>query len=496
MRRALPPRCCVVRGSGRWSPRRAGGARVAPARRPRGAGRAPRTSDPRADGRVRARALQPAPRAPLAAASRPRRSRARPPAARCSPSCWLPRGASAPPTTTRAAAAWRRRQATLRRSSPGRAARELGARDRDRRRHRRARRSSPRRACPAVADARAQPRVVDDAARCWPGAARRLRRQRAGLAVLPRPGAADPVARHVRQAQRAARRPAARRRAAPSCSTSCSPLAAAARRRHGLGVRLPLRRRQPAVDQRPRPGHRAAGARARRRSAWRDAEVSRSPRARLAIFQAPPPAGVRVRDRRRRRTTCSTPSRRTLRILNGFVQSLVGLYDYAHAARTTPTRAALFAAGEREAAREVPTLRHRRVVAVLARPTDESDLNYHELLRDFLTSCATARRPPVVLRARQRFTPDLTTPPRAVAPVDERCARRAPARCASTLDKISRVGHDGRRGNGTVRLDARRSSPATGPTRSAGRCREAPATYTVTLDAPRPGGQHGTAPGR
>ena len=56
---------------------------------------------------------------------------------------------------------------------------------------------------PAVADARAQPPVVDDRAAARLRPARRLRRLRARLAVLPRPGDPAPAAGELRQAQRA-----------------------------------------------------------------------------------------------------------------------------------------------------------------------------------------------------------------------------------------------------------------------------------------------------
>ena len=73
-----------------------------------------------------------------------------------------------------------------------------------------------------------------------------------------------------------------------------------------------------------------------------------------------------------------------LQMLNGFVQSLVGLYDFAQL--TGDARAAqLFADGERAARAEVPTydtgawsLYSRGAI------TRESDLSYHTLLRDFL----------------------------------------------------------------------------------------------------------------
>jgi hypothetical protein len=100
----------------------------------------------------------------------------------------------------------------------------------------------------------------------------------------------------------------------------------------------------------------------------------------LGIFEQPPPQGVRV----------LTPAGATYaeytyapadRILNGFVQALVGLYDY-----TSITKDALglrlFEAGDAEARAEVP---HYDTGAwSLYDQFSESNLNYHELLTEFL----------------------------------------------------------------------------------------------------------------
>ncbi len=83
-----------------------------------------------------------------------------------------------------------------------------------------------------------------------------------------------------------------------------------------------------------------------------------------------------------------------LRILNGFIQSLVGLYDYGRLAADERAKA-LYAAGEARAREEVPTydtgawsLYSRGTV------THESDLGYHTLLRDFLRSLCTRTAEP------------------------------------------------------------------------------------------------------
>ena len=116
----------------------------------------------------------------------------------------------------------------------------------------------------------------------------------------------------------------------------------------------------------------------------------------LGIFQTPPPQGVRV----------NTPAGAMYaeytyapsdRILNGFIQSLVGLYDYTSITKD-PLGLALFEAGDAEARAIVPL--YDTGAWSMYDQFGESDLNYHELLTEFLqhlcerTQGAAARPPP------------------------------------------------------------------------------------------------------
>ncbi len=82
----------------------------------------------------------------------------------------------------------------------------------------------------------------------------------------------------------------------------------------------------------------------------------------LPIFQAPPPLGVRLATPNGAFYLIYSFAPRAL-VLNAFIQSLVGLYDFATLANDVTGRA-LFAAGEAEARVDCPALRHRRLVAV------------------------------------------------------------------------------------------------------------------------------------
>jgi hypothetical protein len=130
----------------------------------------------------------------------------------------------------------------------------------------------------------------------------------------------------------------------------------------------------------------------------------------LRMFEQPPPTGVRVAsDGGAHYVQYSYAPR--LRIINGFVQSLVGLYDVAQI--TGDARAAqLFADGDFAARLELPqfdtgawSLYSRDAI------TRESDLHYHTLLRDFLVSLCDRTGEPVYCTAVSRFTAYLTTPP-------------------------------------------------------------------------------------
>ncbi|HMD58099.1 MAG TPA: D-glucuronyl C5-epimerase family protein [Solirubrobacteraceae bacterium] len=109
----------------------------------------------------------------------------------------------------------------------------------------------------------------------------------------------------------------------------------------------------------------------------------------VGIFEQAPPQGVRV----------PTPAGATYaeysyapgdRILNGFIQSLVGLYEYTSITKD-PLGLQLFEAGDAEARAEVP---HYDTGAwSLYDQYGESNLNYHELLTEFLQHlCERTRR--------------------------------------------------------------------------------------------------------
>ena len=96
------------------------------------------------------------------------------------------------------------------------------------------------------------------------------------------------------------------------------------------------------------------------------------------------------------------------RIINGFIQSLVGLYDYTSITRD-PLGLKLFEAGDAEA--RLATPRYDTGAWSLYDQYGESDLSYHELLTEFLQHlCERTRKGPPIAPAAP--TPPPTTTPR------------------------------------------------------------------------------------
>jgi hypothetical protein len=157
----------------------------------------------------------------------------------------------------------------------------------------------------------------------------------------------------------------------------------------------------------------------------------------LKLFEQAPPTGVRVQtpDGIHYAQYSFWPS---LHILNGFIQSLVGLYDVAQITGD-PRAAQLFADGDATARKEVPTF-DTGAWSYYSRGaiTRESDLSYHTLLRDFLTGLCDRTGAPVYCDAELHFTTYLTVPPE-LALKTTRVRGGTATTLAFSLSKISRT---------------------------------------------------------
>jgi hypothetical protein len=165
----------------------------------------------------------------------------------------------------------------------------------------------------------------------------------------------------------------------------------------------------------------------------------------LPAFGTAPPSGVGVAARQGRRFLqySFAPG---VSIINAFLQTLIGLDDYATYSHD-PTAQALFAAGNAEAEAEVPSF--DTGAWSLYQPGVEDDLSYHELVTGFLQQLCRRTQAPVYCVTAQHFTADLTTPPVLVQ--ETTAARvRHPFVVRFHLSKISHVGIVITRGEQTV----------------------------------------------
>jgi hypothetical protein len=158
-------------------------------------------------------------------------------------------------------------------------------------------------------------------------------------------------------------------------------------------------------------------------------------RAALGIFRVAPPEGVRL-EAPAGAHYLQYSFAPGLRILNGFIQALNGLYDFAAFANDAEGRA-LFAAGEAEARIELPSF--DTGAWSLYRPGKESELGYHKLVRDFLRGlCQRVPDPALYCTEADRFTAYLRQPPVLALKSTSALARKA-SKLTFTLNKISTV---------------------------------------------------------
>ncbi len=155
----------------------------------------------------------------------------------------------------------------------------------------------------------------------------------------------------------------------------------------------------------------------------------------LALFTVPPPVGVRVPTALGARYVqySFTPG---TSIINAFLQSLIGLYDYAQVSHD-PLAQQLFNAGNAEAQAEVP---HFDTGAwSLYQPGVEDPLSYHELVTGFLEQLCQRTQAPVYCTTAQHFTAYLTTPP-VLALLTQHVRKGRASSISFQLSKISHVG--------------------------------------------------------
>ncbi|MGI8414104.1 MAG: D-glucuronyl C5-epimerase family protein [Solirubrobacteraceae bacterium] len=129
----------------------------------------------------------------------------------------------------------------------------------------------------------------------------------------------------------------------------------------------------------------------------------------LPIFGVPPPVGVGVSTRLGTRyLQYSFAPARSDEIINAFLQTLIGLHDFAHASRD-PRAARLFARGDAQARAELP--QYDTGAWSLYQPGQEDTLDYHVLVTGFLHELCGRTHASAYCTTARHFDSDLKTPP-------------------------------------------------------------------------------------
>jgi hypothetical protein len=196
----------------------------------------------------------------------------------------------------------------------------------------------------------------------------------------------------------------------------------------------------------------------------------------LPIFRRPPPAGVGVATPRGIRFIQYTFTPQT-KIINAFLQTLIGLDDFARVSRN-PTAARLFAAGNAEAMAEVPSF--DTGAWSLYQPGIEDDLSYHQLVTGFLSQLCTMVGAPVYCTTARHFQAYETTPP-VLTQLTGRATAQLPTTLRFRLSKVSRVGVV--ISQGSRQVFATSASFPYGTDRFALPAIKQPGTYSVALAA-------------
>ncbi len=202
-------------------------------------------------------------------------------------------------------------------------------------------------------------------------------------------------------------------------------------------------------------------------------------RSALGIFRTAPPEGVA--QAQANGTHYLQYSFTGLHILNGFVQALNGLHDFALYANDDEGRA-LFAAGETELRAELPAYDTGGWSRYA--PGQDSTLSYHELLADFLHKLCirmnhAAQDGAPYCAAADRFTADVTTPPVVEFAESARALRRKRVGTLGfKIDKPAAVTFVLKRGKAIRRIAGRYSSGA----HSVAWRPQRAGTYTVRID--------------
>ena len=155
----------------------------------------------------------------------------------------------------------------------------------------------------------------------------------------------------------------------------------------------------------------------------------------LALFTVRPPVGVRIATPLGARYLQYSFTPQT-DIINAFLQSLIGLYDYAQASGSAEAHQ-LFASGDAQAEAELP--RFDTGAWSLYQPGIEDSLDYHVLVTGFLDQLCGLVHAQVYCTTAKHFHAYMTTPP-VLGLLTTHVRRRRAFSLRFTLSKYSNVG--------------------------------------------------------
>ena len=155
----------------------------------------------------------------------------------------------------------------------------------------------------------------------------------------------------------------------------------------------------------------------------------------LPIFHDSPPTGVSVKTTLGNRYLLYSFAPGAA-VLNGFLQSLIGLYDYAKVSGDADALQ-LFESGDAVARAELPS--YDTGAWSLYEPGQEDTLDYHTLVTSFLKQLCSRTHAPVYCTTAAHFQAYLKTPP-ALQLLTHRLRVGKPGVIRFRVSKISRVG--------------------------------------------------------
>ncbi len=197
----------------------------------------------------------------------------------------------------------------------------------------------------------------------------------------------------------------------------------------------------------------------------------------LKLFSLRPPVGVQVPTRAGVRYLLYSFAPGEI-VINAFVQTLVGLYDYAQIAHSA-TAGRLFRAGDRQARLDVRA-GDTGAWSLYQLGGPESDLSYHQLLTGFLQNLCQRTRTPVYCTTGAAYARDMKTPP-AMTLVTRRVRAGSSALVHFTVAKVARVGMTIRRDADGKTVLSTSASVARGAHAYGWTVPSTPGTYDVTL---------------